>query len=106
MSLHLYLEITRSLGIKEPDPPSGLGRVVEGLSSWFEMSGLAEASIAAAAAQVALRRPLARQMRLTYLRTFGFVGWVKRQRTHHLVQTDWFRAAQPILRLLPKMGPQ
>src|SRR6516162_682977 len=53
MSLHLYLEITRSLGIKEPDPPSGLGRVVEGLPSCFDVSGLAEASIAAAAVQVA-----------------------------------------------------
>jgi hypothetical protein len=102
MSLHLYLEITRSLGIKEPHPPSGLGRVVEGLSSWFDESGLAEASTAAAAVQVTLRRPLARQ----HLRTFGFVGWVKRQRTHHLVQDDGFRAAQPILRRLPKMGPQ
>jgi hypothetical protein len=106
MSLHLYLEITRSLGIKEPDPPSGLGRVVEELSSWFEVSGLAEASIAAAAAQVALRRPLAREMTLTDLRTFGFVGWGKRQRTHHLVQDDGSRAAQPIQRRLPKMGPQ
>jgi hypothetical protein len=106
MSLHLYLEITRSLGIKEPDPPSGLGRVVEELSSWFEVSGLAEASIAAAAAQVALRRPLAREMTLTDLRTFGFVGWGKRQRTHHLVQDDGSRAAQPIQRRLPKMGPR
>ena len=53
MSLHLYLEIMRSLGIKEPDPPPGLGRVVEGLPSWFDVSGLAEASIAAAAVQVA-----------------------------------------------------
>ena len=40
MSLHLYLEITRSLGIKEPDPPSGLG-----LSSWFDVSGLAESQL-------------------------------------------------------------
>jgi hypothetical protein len=106
MSLHLYLEITRSLGIKEPDPPSGLGRVVEGLSSWFEVSGLAEASIAAAAAQVALRRPLARQMTFTHLRTFGFAGRIKRQRTHHSVQDDGFGAAHPIQRRLPKMGPQ
>ena len=53
MSLQLYLEIMRSLGIKEPDPPPGLGRVVEGLPSWFDVSGLAEASIAAAAVQVA-----------------------------------------------------
>ena len=53
MSLHLYLEIMRSLGIKEPDPPAGLGRVFEGLPSWFDVSGLAEASIAAAAVQVA-----------------------------------------------------
>ena len=53
MSLNLYLEITRSPGVKEPDPPSGLGRVVEGLPSWFDVSGLAEASIAAAAVQVA-----------------------------------------------------
>jgi hypothetical protein len=106
MSFHLYLEITRSPGIKEPDRPSGLGRVVEGLSSWFEVSGLAEASIAAAAAQVALRRPLAGQMTLTQLRTFGFVGWAKRRRTHHLVQDDGFRAAQPIQRRLPKMGSQ
>src|SRR5215469_12002460 len=106
MSLHLYLEIMRAQGIKEPDPPTGLGRVVEGLSSWFAVSGLAEASIAAAAAQVVLRRPLTRQMTLTHLRTFGFVGWGKRRRTHHLVQDDGFRAAQPIQRRLPKMGPQ
>jgi len=53
MSLRLYLEIMQSLGIKEPDPPSGLGRVVEGLPSWFDVSGLAEASIAAAAVQAA-----------------------------------------------------
>ena len=54
MSLRLYLEIMRSLGIKEPDPPPGLGRVVEGLPSWFDVSGLAaEASIAATAVQVA-----------------------------------------------------
>jgi hypothetical protein len=53
VSLRLYLEIMRSLGIREPDPPSGLGRVVEGLPSWFDVSGLAEASIAAAAVQVA-----------------------------------------------------
>jgi len=53
MSLQLYMEIMRSLGIKEPDPPPGLGRVVEGLPSWFDVSGLAEASIAAAAVQVA-----------------------------------------------------
>ena len=75
-------------------------------SSWFDESGLAEASMAAAAVQMTLRRPLARQMTLMHLRTFGFVGWVKRQRTHHLVQDDGFRAAQPILRRLPKMGPQ
>ena len=53
MSLQLYVEIMRSLGIKDPDPPSGLGRVIEGLPSWFDVSGLAEASIAAAAVQVA-----------------------------------------------------
>ena len=53
MSLHVYLEIMRSLGVKEPDRPSGLGRVVEGLPSWFDVSGLAEASISAAAVQVA-----------------------------------------------------
>ena len=53
MPLQLYLEIMRSLGIKEPDPPSGLGRVVEGLPSWFDVSGFAEASISAAAVQVA-----------------------------------------------------
>jgi hypothetical protein len=53
VSLHLYLEIMRSLGIREPDPPPGLGRAVEGLPSWFDVSGLAEASIAAAAVQVA-----------------------------------------------------
>src|SRR5262252_10823581 len=52
MSLQLYMEIMRSLGIKEPDPPPGLGRVVEGLPSWFDVSGLAEASIAAATVQV------------------------------------------------------
>lgn len=49
MSLHFYMEIMRSLGSKELDPPSGLGRVIEGLPSWFDVSGLAEASIAAAA---------------------------------------------------------
>src|ERR1700746_1782642 len=43
----------QSLGIKEPDPPSRLERVVEGLPSWFDVSGLAEASIVAAAVQVA-----------------------------------------------------
>jgi hypothetical protein len=48
MSLQLYLEIIRSLGIKEPDPPPGLGRVVEGLPSWFDVSGLAEAGLRAA----------------------------------------------------------
>src|SRR6516165_5929283 len=53
MSLQLYVEIMRSLGLKDPDPPSGLGRVIEGLPSWFDVSGLAEASIAAAAVQVA-----------------------------------------------------
>ena len=31
MSLHLYLEIMRSLGSNEMDPPSGLGHKVEGL---------------------------------------------------------------------------
>src|SRR5262250_2536282 len=40
-------------GHQRTGPPSGLGHVVEGLPSWFDVSGLAEASIAAAAAQVA-----------------------------------------------------
>jgi hypothetical protein len=43
----------RSLDINEPDPPSGLGRVIEGLPAWFDVSGLAEASIAAATVAVA-----------------------------------------------------
>jgi hypothetical protein len=53
MPLQLYLEIMRSLGITEPEPPSGPGRVVEGLPSWCDVSGLAEATISAAAIQVA-----------------------------------------------------
>ena len=61
MSLRLYLEIMQSLDIKEPDPPLGLGRVVEGLPSWFDVSGLAEASIAAAAVQVAALSDLSPQ---------------------------------------------
>src|SRR5215471_18393201 len=52
MSLYLYTQIVRSLGIEEPDSPPALGGVVEGLASWFDVSGLAEASIAAATVQV------------------------------------------------------
>jgi len=37
MSLYLYTQIVRSLGIEEPDSPPTLGRVFEGLASWFDV---------------------------------------------------------------------
>src|SRR5262249_55697749 len=43
--------MVRALGGQEADPPPMLGRLVEGLPSWFDVSGLAEASITAAAVQ-------------------------------------------------------
>lgn len=52
MLLQLYSQIVNSLGDSELEPPPMLGRVAEGLPSWFDVSGLAEASIAAAAIQV------------------------------------------------------
>jgi len=52
MSLHLYLQIMRALGDPAASSPLALGKVAEGLSSWFDVSGLAEASIAAAAVQI------------------------------------------------------
>ena len=79
MSLRLYLEIMQSLGIKEPDPPSGLGRVVEGLPSWFDVSGLAEASIAAAAVQAAALSDLGPQNINVDRRLCGlWFGWALR----------------------------
>jgi hypothetical protein len=76
MSLHLYLEIMRSLGTKEPGLPSGLGRVVEGLPSWFDVSGLAEASIAAAAVQIAAISDLGPQRISVDRRLCGlWFGW-------------------------------
>jgi hypothetical protein len=54
MSLRLYSEISRAFGAPELDPPPMLARVVEGLPSWFDVSGLAEASIAAAGVQTAV----------------------------------------------------
>jgi crotonobetainyl-CoA:carnitine CoA-transferase CaiB-like acyl-CoA transferase len=70
MSLQLYFEIMRSLGIKEPDP------VVEGLPSWFDVSGLAEASVAAAAVQVAAISDLGPQNMNVDRRLCGlWFGW-------------------------------
>jgi crotonobetainyl-CoA:carnitine CoA-transferase CaiB-like acyl-CoA transferase len=54
MSLRLHSEIIRAFGAPELDPPPMLARVVEGLPSWFDVSGLAEASIAAAGVQTAV----------------------------------------------------
>jgi hypothetical protein len=53
MSLHLYRQIMHALGIEDTDAPSGIGSAIEGLPSWFDVSGLAEATIAAAAVQMA-----------------------------------------------------
>jgi hypothetical protein len=52
MSLDLYSQIIRALGDSAASSPLALGRAAEGLPSWFDVSGLAEASIAAAAAQI------------------------------------------------------
>jgi crotonobetainyl-CoA:carnitine CoA-transferase CaiB-like acyl-CoA transferase len=51
MSLHLYSQMEHALGGEGADPPPGFAHSIEGLPSWFDVSGLAEASIAAAAVQ-------------------------------------------------------
>jgi crotonobetainyl-CoA:carnitine CoA-transferase CaiB-like acyl-CoA transferase len=53
VSLHLYAQMAQALGAGAADPPPpGFGGAAEGLPSWFDVSGLAQASVAAAAVQL------------------------------------------------------